>query len=495
MEMWLRHGEAASAAALYSVYHGLYSEAVVASAVALAEMGRFREAVEYVQKAAKALYEAAKDVFEHVKITVQRLVELFVEAVARALAWVDEHKAYLFLMAAGVIALSAALNMWGMIELEKLAYAASAPFVAGLADAGGRAAERFRVVADRYEKWKMDERLIDGVLKAPLSGERPYKAFLKLAESGNLPKPLVELREALKDVKDETLADELVREAIARGWVDVKKAESWLEKLERGRVLMEGWTEYHVGLTRNGALMVKFGSTNPDNIEEEAHRLREMGLEEGRHFSVKMPEGGGKGYVSILRKGLEHAAWLSEYGSERQRELAAEFVSYILERAREAGEEVYEKAKEIVEEGRARGSLPLKGFEKKVEVDGEKYKVKVIDGGAEFKRGRDGRKLLRIKITAEVDGVRREYEITYGRYEKNTARGFAYASAKAPGGRETDAERFAAVIEALTGVKPRIRRRSDGTIEIVCGREHLDGFMRYTELADAIKKWLEETGR
>ena len=119
-----------STAALYSVYHGLYSDAVVssvASAVALAEVGQFREAVEYVQRAAKALYEAAKDVFEHVKITVQRLVELFVEAVARVLAWVDEHKAYLFLMAAvaaGVVALSVTLNLWGMIELEKLAYAA-----------------------------------------------------------------------------------------------------------------------------------------------------------------------------------------------------------------------------------------------------------------------------------------------------------------------------------------------------------------------------------
>jgi CheY-like chemotaxis protein len=126
-----------SAAALYSVYSGLYSEAVVssvASAVALAEVGQFREAVQYVQKAAKALYEAAKEAFEKVKVTVQRLVELFVEAVARALAWVDEHRAYLFLMAAaaaGVIALSVALNLWGLVELEKLAYAAvGAPFVA-----------------------------------------------------------------------------------------------------------------------------------------------------------------------------------------------------------------------------------------------------------------------------------------------------------------------------------------------------------------------------
>jgi hypothetical protein len=28
---------------------------------------------------------------------------------------------------------------------------------------------------------------------------------------------------------------------------------------------------------------------------------------------------------------------------------------------------------------------------------------------------------------------------------------------------------------------------------IVCGREHLEGFKRYAELADAIDKWLEET--
>jgi hypothetical protein len=111
--------------ALYSVYSGLYSEAVVssaASAIALAEVGQFREAVQYVQKAAKALYEAARDVFERVKVTAQRLVELFVEAVTQMLAWIDEHKAYLFLMAAaaaGAVALGVALNLWSLIKLEK----------------------------------------------------------------------------------------------------------------------------------------------------------------------------------------------------------------------------------------------------------------------------------------------------------------------------------------------------------------------------------------
>jgi len=142
---------------------------------------------------------------------------------------------------------------------------------------------------------------------------------------------------------------EVVREAVARGWVDEKKAELWLKKLEKGRVLKVGWPKYHVGLARSGALVVRFSSTNSGNIEQEAQRLRDMGLEEGVHFSAKMPEGNREGYVSILRKGLEHAAWLSVYGEGEQQRLTAEFVEYILQRAKEEGEEIYEKAKEIVE--------------------------------------------------------------------------------------------------------------------------------------------------
>jgi hypothetical protein len=51
---------------------------------------------------------------------------------------------------------------------------------------------------------------------------------------------------------------------------------------------------------------------------------------------------------------------------------------------------------------------------------------------------------------------------------------------------------IAALIKAITGEEPRIRRKSEGAIEVICGREHLDGFKRYSELADAIEKWLEE---
>ena len=276
--------------------------------------------------------------------------------------------------------------------------------------------------------------------------------------------------------------------------MDEKKAEGWLKKLEKGLTLKEGWPKYYVGLI-DGALVIRFSSTDRNNIEREAQRLKEMGLGEGVHFTVKMPEEGRQGYVRILREGLERAAWLSVRGKGEQRRLAAEFVEYILQRAEEAGDDVRKKAEEIVDEGKAWGSLTLKGFEKEVEVNGKKHKVKVIDGEA-VEEDRGGRKLLRIKITAEVGRVWREYVMTYGRYGRDNATlGYSTARADAPGGREADAERFSALIKALTGKEPRIRRKSDGTIELVCGREHLDGFARYAELADAIEKWLEETSR
>jgi hypothetical protein len=297
-----------------------------------------------------------------------------------------------------------------------------------------------------------------------------------------------ELRKALAQI---------VETARANGWVDEEKARRWLEKLEEGLTLKEGWPRYHVGLSGSGALDVRFSSTDRNSIQREVQRFKEMGLEEGKHFTVKMPEGGEAGYVYILRKGLEHAAWLSVRSKdEDQRKLAAAFVEYILKRAKEAGKEVYEKVQKIIEEGKAWGSQTLKGFEKEVEVNGGKHVVKVIGGGAEFTRGKGGKTLLRIRIIAEVDGIRNEYTITYGRYgEDNVALGFAMARASAPGGREADAERFAAVIKALTGEEPRIRRKKNGQIIIECIKAHLDGFARYAELADDIAKWLEETNR
>jgi len=287
----------------------------------------------------------------------------------------------------------------------------------------------------------------------------------------------------------------IVETARSKGWVDEKKAERWLEKLKSGRVLKEGWPKYEVELVED-ALRVRYRSINPDSIERERQRFRAMGLEEGEHFTVKMPEDGKKGYVYIRREGLERAAWLSVHGSEEQQKLAAEFINYILQRSKEAGDDVYEKVKKIVDEGRTRDSLTLKGFEKKVEVGGREHVVKVIDGGAERKESEGGKKLLRINITAEVDGVRSDYTITYTRSGRNNAAvSYTAARSNAPGGKEADTERLSALIKALTGKEPKVYHTGDGRIIIECSKKHLDGFMRYKELADDIEKWLEETSR
>ncbi len=66
---------------------------------------------------------------------------------------------------------------------------------------------------------------------------------------------------------------------------------------------------------------------------------------------------------------------------------------------------------------------------------------------------------MRIKITAEADGVKSDYTITYGRYGTNAALGFAVARVDASGGREADAERFAAVRGAEDTPEERGRYR------------------------------------
>ena len=60
---------------------------------------------------------------------------------------------------------------------------------------------------------------------------------------------------------------------------------------------------------------------------------------------------------------------------------------------------------------------------------------------------------------------------------------------------EADAERFSALIKALTGREPKVYHMKNGQIMIECYEGHLEGFMRYEELAETIMKWLKETSR
>jgi hypothetical protein len=308
-----------------------------------------------------------------------------------------------------------------------------------------------------------------------------------MATTGMLAAGREELRKALA---------EIVRKAMKNEGVNTNTAERWLKKLEKGRVLKEGWPKYSVGLSGNGALVVRFSSLNPKSIEREKQWPEKMGLVEGKHYTVKMPEGGKAGYVYILKEGLMYAAWLSAHGSGEQQRVADKFVKYILKKAKDAGGEVRKKVEEIVKKGKERDSQTLNEFEKKVEVNGREHVVKVISWSAEFDVSRSGRKLLRIKITAEVDGVKSDYTTTFGRYWKHNAiLSTAYARGDTPEAKEADAERYSALIKALTGREPKVYRMKDGRIKIECYEGHLEGFMRYAELADVIERWLEETGR
>ncbi|MEM3836239.1 hypothetical protein, partial [Pyrobaculum sp.] len=130
---------AASAAGLagYAMLHdGLYSTAVVsatAAAVILAREGAFERAVEYVKKAAEAAYEAAREVFEKARIALEKLYQLFVEAVARVLDYIRAH--WFIIAAAGLMAWAVAQQLDYTLWQNHIALNAGA--IAGLAKAAG----------------------------------------------------------------------------------------------------------------------------------------------------------------------------------------------------------------------------------------------------------------------------------------------------------------------------------------------------------------------
>jgi hypothetical protein len=108
--------------------------------------------------------------------------------------------------------------------------------------------------------------------------------------------------------------------------------------------------------------------------------------------------------------------------------------------------------------------------------------------------GRDGRWLLKVKITAEVDGVLRDLPLAD--VGKITRQWDAPTPVPTRLAAETDAKRFSALVKALTGEEPRVYRVENGKrIRIECYEKHLKGFARFAEFAEAIEEWLEETGR
>jgi hypothetical protein len=247
------------------------------------------------------------------------------------------------------------------------------------------------------------------------------------------------------------------------------------------------YPRYSVRVKPGEALEVRYSSAVLSRIVLETKKLREMVLKEGVHFTINSLRNGVM-YIYVRIGGLIRAAWLSVHGSGEQQKLAARFVEYILQRAWEAGEEVYEKAKEIIEEGKARGSLTLKNFTREVWMGKEKHVVKTF--GCSVAVGESG--LLHVAVLAEIGGVEGVRVFSFGKSGRSVL-GFAAARANAPGGKEADAKRFVALVKALTGKRPKVVRSKRGKVTIMLYSTHLYRLIRYAELAEAIEVWLTET--
>ncbi len=114
------------------------------------------------------------------------------------------------------------------------------------------------------------------MLKTSLRGERPYTAFLKLAESANLPKHLAELRKALARVEDEVVKDAAVVAALVLYKTLVKNAKAYEE--------WAGWYKWAMGLVEKQEFTVTAGDIK--RLREAQKRLEEVAEEVRRELNA-----------------------------------------------------------------------------------------------------------------------------------------------------------------------------------------------------------------
>ncbi len=180
----------------------------MAAAIAYAEAGRFKEAVEAAREAARRIYEAAREAFEKAKITLERIYEIIVEAVARVLDYIKAHWFILAATAAGLIGWLAAQQLDYTLWQDHLAK--FAPLIAGV---------------PAFKEFKTALSDSDPVLKAAeealkhMSGDAVKRLFEEARRAvGKSSKPWSDLRKVARDV--ERYGKEGVRpEHAAVAWV------------------------------------------------------------------------------------------------------------------------------------------------------------------------------------------------------------------------------------------------------------------------------------
>jgi len=276
-----------------------------------------------------------------------------------------------------------------------------------------------------------------------------------------------------------------VEEAAEKGWVEAEKAKRWAEKLREGVTIAEDKPKFGIRITSKGALDIVYWTTSAENLDRYAEELKSLGLEEGAHFVRKEPEGGRRGALRITAEGVVKLAELSHHAeSEEVRLKAAEWIKHLLARAEEGGGgEAEEKLEALIEEGAARGALPLTGRRQEIQMEGEKHVVEVKQVETRIDRGK-----LYIHVDATVDGVEVEREYVFFRGKNNAVHGYVHTWANAPGGREEDRRRLKALATVIFGEAGAL---IDGGRKLKYTRRHLEHAMRYREIKEVAEQWLE----
>ena len=316
--------------------------------------------------------------------------------------------------------------------------------------------------------------------EARKKGESEWSVF---ASTDQLAAGHEKLRKTIKAVINAALR----RKELA---LDKELAEDWLRKLERGVPTWRG-RKITMALTKRNGLQVQYRSGV--DLDDVIRAFEEMGLREGEHFAVKTLKRGRALYLKA--EGVRRLSWLSVYGTETQRRAAAEFLEFLRKKADMKGAEVRRKVEELIEKGRRRGAVERISTKKDIWLlwKGRWIKLTVeIKNVEAWVEEEGGRSRLRVAVKAVVDGVERQHVLAFYRTSRNEVHGFTPVNADAPGGREEEAKRIAAVSMILTGKAPSIYWYRKQTL-VVFRRSHLEGLMRYVKVNSVAEKWLKQT--
>ena len=171
--------------------------------------------MEYVRRAAEAAYEAAREIFEKAKVTLQRLYQLFVEAVARALDYVKAHWFIIAARAAGLIGWAVAQQLDFTLWQDHIALYAGA--IAGLPFGVG-------------EKWK---EIRDAILTKTASEKEVVERIAQLGLDKGVVEKAINAFPTLRDAMDEKQIENAVLELKhLASYVQEMKADNYKRILE-----------------------------------------------------------------------------------------------------------------------------------------------------------------------------------------------------------------------------------------------------------------------